>query len=241
MSQRPAKATHGETVVDDREIHKLGTNEVGRLRIFCRGFHGKWALAAVGGFIIGLFIGYSVNELPVAQQPEPPSMTQCMTDTLRLLDQKNPQTAETLHSALDHCYSLIQAQGLFSDLAIRKMNFFQQYRANGILMWMVVAVTFSGVLLAGLQLLASYQLAIANKVSLDGNNGEIVVKRDQIVLRSSITGFFILLISFCFFLVFVLYVYRFETIDENINSTLPPVPTLPMGGLGPPPSAQGKP
>ena len=108
-------------------------------------------------------------------------------------------------------------------------------------MWMVVAVTFSGVLLAGLQLLASYQLAIANKTSMDANNGEIIVKRDQVVLRSSITGLFILLISFCFFLVFVFYVYRFETLDENTNLTSPPLSTLPMGGLGPPPAAQDKP
>lgn len=241
MSQHPVKATHGESVADDRATSELRTSDVGRLQIFWREFHGKWPLSAIAGFMIGLFVGYSVNELPIAKQPEPPSMSQCVTDTLTLLDQKSPSTAETLRTARDHCYSLIQAQGLFSDLAIRKMNFFQQYRANGILMWMVVAVTFSGVLLAGLQLLASYQLAIANKTSMDANNGEIIVKRDQVVLRSSITGLFILLISFCFFLVFVFYVYRFETLDENTNLTSPPLSTLPMGGLGPPPAAQDKP
>jgi hypothetical protein len=102
-------------------------------------------------------------------------------------------------------------------------------------MWMVVAVTFSGVLLAGLQLWASYQLAAASRTTLHANDGEFILKRDQLVLKSSITGLFILLVSFCFFLVFVFYVYRFEAPADRINSiSLPPMPTLPMGGLGPP-------
>ena len=181
------------------------------------------------------------SELPVAIQPEPPSMSQCVTDTVSLVGPKNSSTAETLREALDHCYSLIRAQGLLSDFAIRKLNFFQQYRANGILMWMVVAVTIFGVLLAALQLLASYNLAIANKTSLDVGDGQITLKHNQIALRSSITGLFILLISFCFFLVFVFYVHRLEPLVERADRGAAIVPTLPMGGLGPPPTAQPKP
>lgn len=241
MSQHPSRAAHGESKAHDRPISKLGGGLVHRLRNLWREFHGKWTLAALAGFLIGLFVGYSVSELPVAKQPEAPSMTQCVTDTLSLFGLKNPPTAETLRDAREHCYSLIQAQGLLSDFAIRKLNFFQQYRANAVLMWMVVAVTFSGVLLAGLQLWASYQLAIANKTSLDANDGELVLKRDKLVLKSSITGLFILLISFCFFLVFVFYVYRFETLENHANQASPAAPTLPMGGLGPASPAQGKP
>ena len=78
------KATHGESVADDRATSELRTSDVGRLQIFWREFHGKWPLSAIAGFMIGLFVGYSVNELPIAKQPEPPSMSQCVTDTLKL-------------------------------------------------------------------------------------------------------------------------------------------------------------
>jgi hypothetical protein len=204
-------------------------------------FPGKQLLAPIAALLIGCLIGYLISGLPVAKQPESPSMSQCVTDTLNLFGQKGASTAEALRDAREHCYSLIQAQGVLNDFAIRKLNFFQQYRANGVLMWMVVAVTISGVLLAALQLWASYQLALANKTSLDASDGQIVVKANQLVLRSSITGLFILLVSFCFFLVFVLYVYRFETPDDRANAAAPAAPILPMGGLGPPPPAQIKP
>jgi hypothetical protein len=203
--------------------------------------HRSLVLAAIAGLLIGLFLGYSAGDLPIAKQPDLATMSQCVTDTLSLFGQKTSPTPETLRDAREHCYSLIQAQGLLSDFAIRKLNFFQQYRANGVLMWMVVAVTFSGVLLAGIQLWASYLLAAANRTSLRANSGELTLKRDQMVLKSSITGLFILLISFCFFLVFVFYVYRFETTADNNNSVSQPVPTLPLGGLGPPLAEKQKP
>lgn len=130
---------------------------------------------------------------------------------------------------------------MLSDFAIRKLDFFQQYRANGILMWMVIAVTFSGVLLAGLQLWASYELATVNKSPLNTDESQIVLTRDQLVLKSSVTGLLILLISFCFFLAFIVYVYRLQPLENHANQDVVPIPTLPMGGLGPSPHLQGKP
>jgi hypothetical protein len=248
VSQHPSITTHNEpTAQDQPEDRSKGSAGGGlqNLRSRVRGrlasSYGCLALAAITGFLIGLYVGYAASDLPIAKQPDVPSMSQCVADTLSLFGQKNPPTSETLRDAREHCYSLIQAQEILSDFAIRKLNFFQQYRGNGVLMWMVVAVTFSGVLLAGFQLRASYQLAAVNKTSLPANNGELTLKRDQLVLKSSITGLFILLISFCFFLVFVFYVYRFETPADHNNSVSPPVPTLPMGGLGPPPLEKDKP
>jgi hypothetical protein len=212
------------------------------------GLHERWAstygclaLGAISGLLIGFYVGYAASDFPIARQPDPPSMSQCVADTISRFDPKNPSTAESLREARNHCYSLIQGQEVLADFAIRKLNFFQQYRANGVLMWMVVLVTLSGVLLAGVQLRASYQLAAASKTQLPDSNGELILRRDQLVLRSSITGLFILMVSFCFFLVFVFYVYRFETAQDHNNSMLPPGPTLPMGGLGPPPPEQDKP
>jgi len=131
---------------------------------------------------------------------------------------------------------LINAQGLLNDYAIRKLNFYQQFRANGVLMWMVVAVTFSGVLLAALQLVASYQVAVANGTQLSAEAGELTVQHDRLVLKSAVTGLFILVISFCFFLVFVFYVYKFETPSDQGNIAPPSASMLPTGELGPAPA-----
>ena len=192
-------------------------------------------LAAVAGLLVGLLLAYSVADFPVAKQPDPPSMSQCVADTVNTLGRNTSITPEILREARDHCYSFIRAQGLLSDFAYRKMNFFQQYRANGVLMWMVVIVTLSGVVLAGLQLWASYKLAAANKSLLHSDQGELSLQRDRLVLKSSITGLFILLISFCFFLVFVFYVYRLEATADANDSVSRPIITSPMNGLGPPP------
>jgi hypothetical protein len=192
-------------------------------------------LTAFVGLLAGLFAGYAASDLPIAKQADLPSMNQCVIDTSNLFSQKNSPTSETLRDARDHCYSLIQAQGMLGDFAIRKLNFFQQYRANGVFMLLVVAVTVSGVLLAAVQLGVSYQLAAASKTSpIADNNSELILERGRLVLKSSITGLFILLISFCFFLVFVLYVYRFEAPVASYSAPSP-IPTLPSGGLGPPP------
>lgn len=197
--------------------------------------YGTPLLAAIVGMLIGLYVGSSIGNPPIANQPELQSMNQCLTDTLSLQGQKNETAFAFLRDAREHCYSLISAQGLLNDYTIRKLNFYQQFRANGVLMWMVVAVTFSGVLLATLQLMASYQLAAAKGTQLSAEAGELTVQHDRLVLKSSVTGLFILLISFCFFLVFVFYVYKFETpVDQN--SSPPSASMLPAGELGPAPA-----
>ena len=184
---------------------------------------------------IGLAIGFSFQDVNSSSYSATPSMTQCTSDTLALLDLKQPPTPDILRQLVDHCYSTLQSQGLLHDFAIRKLNFVQQYRANGILMWMIVVITISGVLLAALQFLASYRLAEASKSALTAS-GEISLQHDRIVLRSSVTGLFILLLSFAFFLVYVLYVYRLERWQDDDHQQRPQhTTTLPSGGLGPPP------
>ena len=204
------------------------------IRSFSR--YGTSLLAAITGMLIGLYVGSSIGNPPIANQPELQSMSLCLADILNLQGQKNEPAFAVLRDAREHCYSLINAQGLLNDYAIRKLNFYQQFRANGVLMWMVVAVTFSGVLLAALQLMVSSQLATAKGTQLSTEAGELTVQHDRLVLKSSVTGLFILLISFCFFLVFVFYVYKFETPVEQ-NSTPPPSTSmLPTGELGPAPT-----
>jgi len=227
VNQHPSTTVHNTSAAQHQPVGKHRRNVA------------LLVLAVIAGLLIGLLAEYVASDIPIEKQPELLSMSQCVTNTLGLFDQKKLPTPETLRDAREHCYSLIQAQQLLSDFAIRRLDFFQQYRANGVFMLLVVVVTVSGVVLAGVQLWASYQLAAANKTLPDVGNGEMILRGNQLVLRSSITGLFILLISFCFFLVFVLYVYRLETPADN-HSIPPTIPTLSMGGLGPPPE-KGKP
>jgi hypothetical protein len=197
----------------------------------------KLIFVALAGFLIGLYSGYATLDIPIIRQPEPQSMSACVSDTLQhYFSEKNSASAETLQYARDHCYSLIHSQGLISDFDIRKLVYFQQYRANGALMWMVIIVTFSGVLLSALQLFASYRLAAANRTALPAEDAQIILKHDELALKSSVTGLFILLISLCFFLVFVRYVYKIDPVAEQGTT----VQVSPLDGLGPPLSEKEK-
>jgi hypothetical protein len=195
-------------------------------------------LLAVGlslGFVVGLFAGSSLERPFPFKSVEVPSMDQCVSSTLKLLDLKQAPSIDILRQSVEHCYAMVRAQGLLSDFSTRELNFHQQYNANGVLMWMVVIVTCSGVGLAAVQLVASYRLAASNdKSAMATTNSEISLKRDQIVLKSSITGLFILLLSFGFFIVFVLYVYRFDKPEDHNAPTEQQIINVPRGGLGPP-------
>lgn len=214
-------------------IQSSGTTEAPQLRKFTA--YAPIVVAALLSFAIGLFAGFNAGDVPMAPTLPPPVMKQCTSDTVVMLQPNQTPSAETLRLAREHCYALIQSHGLLKDFATRELNFIQQYRANGVLMWMVVSVTLSGVLLAGLQLMASYEIARANRKAPVGDS-KFLVKRDRVVLKSSITGLFILVMSFAFFLVFVVYVYRFEQLDPQTVRMPPQTAILPMGGLGPPAS-----
>jgi len=195
--------------------------------------HTLWLMGLVVTFALGVALGSRGHEPRLEALPELPSMQECIRDTVASLDLKQAPTTEVLGQVRGHCYSLIQSQGLLRDYAVREVNFIQQYRANAVLMWMVVAVTLAGVALAAVQLMASFQLASAKKTPIADQ--QLIVKRDQIVLKSSVTGLFILLISFAFFLTYVIYVFPFQTPNDQSPRNAAGGPTLPMGQLGYPP------
>ena len=98
---------------------------------------------------------------------QPASTTDCVTGTIKLLGEKQSPTRENLRFAKEHCYSLIRSQSLLNNFYILGLNYVQQYRANTMSMWTVVAVTLSDVILATLQLSASYNRAASKSTSLD--------------------------------------------------------------------------
>ena len=147
-----------------------------------------------------------------ASEAEWPSLRVCVADTLQQMDEK--RTASALWSANEFCYAQLHGQGLLNDFRIRRLKFTQQAYDERILLWMVVLVTLSGVALAGVQLLASYQLATRGVGSLDQPN-ELSVERGKLSLKSSVTGLLILVCSFAFFWVFVYEIYVIHTVGED--------------------------
>ena len=90
------------------------------------------------------------------------------------------------------------------------------------MLWMVVSITIAGVILAGLQLWATYRLAAAGSGTL-ADGGEVTMEHNRLVVRSSVVGVIILALSFAFFALYVLYVYRLQ--DLPGLSTPAPRPT----------------
>ncbi|MEA3022441.1 MAG: hypothetical protein QOK01_1293 [Alphaproteobacteria bacterium] len=112
------------------------------------------------------------------------------------------------------CYDTIGSQLKIDQEKIRRDNFLFQRNENVVLLYMVVLITISGVVLAGVQLLASYKLAVLGRGELAGGS-EINYSANSISFKSSVIGLTILAMSFAFFLVFVIYVYDLRDISDT--------------------------
>jgi hypothetical protein len=114
------------------------------------------------------------------------------------------------------CYSTLLSQLKIDEDRVIRDNYLFQRNENVVLLYMVVIITLSGVVLAGLQLLASYKLAEIGRAELSGG-GEISYSARGVSFKSSVVGLMILAMSFAFFLVFIIYVYSFQYASSNSN------------------------
>jgi hypothetical protein len=143
----------------------------------------------------------------------------------------------------DICYNQVRGEAVLTDFSIRRSTLIEQQVEGRIILWMVVGITLSGVALAGLQLVAAYQLARTGHGDLSSPQ-EITLEQNKISLKSSVTGLMILVISFAFFMVYIVWVYTVKELKQDppetkIISNVKYAP--PTGGYGPPPFASGKP
>jgi hypothetical protein len=127
-------------------------------------------------------------------------------------------TIENLQTVLSHCYDVNYADRLLDDFSVRRLKLLRQDVADQVILWMVALITISGVMLAALQLIISYKLSSALKSSELPESTLDVDTKGRLVLKSSVTGLFILMISFGFFFLFVKDVYRIEVVDFNHRS-----------------------
>jgi lysylphosphatidylglycerol synthetase-like protein (DUF2156 family) len=188
--------------------------------------------------VLGVISYFSLTRpLTLIDQPslvlghEIPSMDECLekhladesvpyqakdvgSDANNEVDVRNNNVSHHLQVAINDCYKLLHSQGLLNDFQIRRAKFAIQYRSEKVVLWMVVILTLSGVALAALQLAAAYALAKATGSDSLQDQQEFSVEKGKIVLRSSITGLFILLISFAFFYVYILHVYTIKELGS---------------------------
>ena len=130
-----------------------------------------------------------------------------------VLTQIHPRVTDLqlLGSIHSFCYSEAAEEDVLSEFSIRRLAYLSQQRELPVLMWLVVAITLSGVVLSALQLLAAYQLSLAGKESFQqGLGGDIALEKGKLSLHSSVTGLLMLFISLLFFYVFVTKVYLIQ-------------------------------
>ena len=162
-------------------------------------------------------------------------MNDCQTASLSQLGFSGASKPDlpTLKNVTDHCFNyILYADELGESNITRGMYIHQRYE-NNVILFMVVLITFSGVGLAELQLLTSYNLATTTRAAVvadaaarrqagaagaSGGEGEaaskavadvseVALEHGKLTVRSSVTGVIIIALSFAFFFVYVVSVY----------------------------------
>jgi hypothetical protein len=175
----------------------------------------------------------------------PLSMTDCETRAKKDAVFGDQLNVDKLNEITSYCYSFLRSQQLLNDYNIRRAVFGEQIYMSRILLWMVVIITFSGTTFAGLQLFATYNFATkelatgtpSGAVTRRDGDSEIIVAKDRVVLRTSVIGLIVMVLSLAFFLIFVLYIFKFYETDVdrgvvNSDETTETTPNLAPGGPG---------
>ncbi len=148
------------------------------------------------------------NPANVVSLDEATKLDKCRKDILGML-KPDKLDIDVLTNVSKLCYSEIYDADALGDFNIRRSNLLRQQFEGRIVLWMVVAITLSGVLLAGLQLFAAFLLAASGHGDL-AQTSELSLEQKKISLKSSVTGLLILTVSFAFFIVYVLWVYTIK-------------------------------
>jgi hypothetical protein len=176
------------------------------------------ALFAAGVLATLLFVFLFIAASPPQVEESPTQTIVECTDKVSASPGIDVKSLSIKNEVAEYCYRLLNGGYLLSDFKIRRLKFFQQKYDEVVMLWMVVIITLSGVVLAGMQLVISYNLSKRRNEGLSIDATEVTVQRDRVVFRSSITGLAILAISFAFFLVFVLEIYTIREINPDGTS-----------------------
>ncbi|TCG05283.1 hypothetical protein BZM27_34800 [Paraburkholderia steynii] len=199
-------------------------------------------LLTVAGAIVLEYRG-TANPAASVAFDESAKMLACRNDAIQLMKPERLNVA-TLYDISDLCYTQVRREYLIGNFNIHRYNIVKQEFQTLVVMWMVVAITMSGVFLAGMQLLAAYRLALTGQGQLS-EGSDLSLERGKISVKSSVTGLLILTVSLAFFIVYVKWVYALtpDQSSSEASSPLPPsvVPATSEGTILPGVGHAGKP
>ena len=191
----------------------------------------KWFIAA--GFGAGLLIGGSAISIGFSYfqtQRAPPDvvsapnhdarMNACITKTLEITKLINVNV-DAYERVWRLCGNEMFNSVYLADFLIRREKFTQQALDERVNLWLVVTITISGVVLAGIQLFMSFKLAMKGRTEF-GKDSEVALESGRLSLKSSITGAVILALSFAFFMVYVIWIYSIHELPFAKPDNLQP-------------------
>jgi hypothetical protein len=193
----------------------------------------KWLIAA--GFGAGLLIGGSTIAIgfwhfqPQRARADVASasdhdvrMNACIAKTLEITKPTNVNV-DAYERVWRLCGNEMFNSVYLADFLIRREKFTQQALDERVNLWLVVTITISGVVLAGIQLFMSFKLAMKGRAEF-GKDSEVALESGRLSLKSSITGAVILALSFAFFMVYVIWIYSIHEMPfAKPDNLQPPV------------------
>jgi hypothetical protein len=178
-------------------------------------FGGALALGVILIFFLYLILG--VAHVEADNNSQDSSLSTCIQKYKAAVGEATPNVS-LLYNLNGFCYDSLGSQLKLDQEQIRRDTFVFQRNETVVLLYMVVLITLAGVLLAGLQLLASYKLASNGHGELAGGGGELTYSPKAVSFKSSVIGLTMLALSFGFFLVFVVYVYNLNDMPAAANA-----------------------
>lgn len=179
----------------------------------------EFILYLVGAILLGFLIG-SVFVKGQNKKFEFLYRNGDLVECVNSLNFGDKDTPEGMKLRLVYCSDQIYQQSILNDFELRRLVYQSQGISDIVLLWMVVVLTLSGVVLAAIQLLASFQLSksgLAGDLALGDQTQTFSVERGKLVFQSSVTGLFILLFSFAFFYVYIIFVYSIHQADYAVE------------------------
>ncbi len=139
--------------------------------------------------------------------------------TMREQLKLNEIDLKTLAGIHGLCYVEINEADQLRNFTQETSALYNQQNQLPVILWMVVAITLSGVGLAGLQLYGAFILSSSGKGEFANLGGSLEMAKNRLSMNSSVTGLFILVISFAFFYVFVKDVYLIQAVKVTPNES----------------------
>lgn len=187
----------------------------------------KFLLALIALALFSLLVAQAfeyklkINSAESISFDESGKMSTCRENAVKVLKLEKIDVTN-LHQISDLCYTEIRREYLLGNYNIHRYNVIKQQFQTIIVMWMVVAITLSGVFLSGMQLLGAYRIASTGQGQL-AESSDLSIERGKISLKSSVTGLMILSVSLAFFIVYVKWVYSLTPDSYTSEATSPSV------------------